>query len=377
MRTGILVKSYEGRPIKIEGNPQHPASLGGTNPFIQASILSLYDPERSQVVRHSSGITTWEDFVRTARTRLDSLRPAGGAGLRLLTGTVTSPTLGEQIRTLLKQFPQAKWHAYEPVSRDNTREGARIALGQEAESLYRFDGAEVILSLDCDFLFSEPGSLRYARDFSNRRRVRGEQAEINRLYVAEPTPSITGSMADHRLAIAAGRIGSLAQAVARRLGAKQSGAEDAQELAPYKAWIDTVAADLQQHRGSSLVIAGEFQPPQVHALAHSMNQLLGNVGTTVVYAEPAEESSQPPAQAPSKSSRATWRKALSKRCSSSALTQFTAHRRICVSPRRCLKFGSARISANMKMRPRRYANGMFRKLISWKPGAMPEASTAS
>ncbi|HUC99078.1 MAG TPA: TAT-variant-translocated molybdopterin oxidoreductase, partial [Candidatus Polarisedimenticolaceae bacterium] len=288
--TGILVKSYEGRPIKIEGNPQHPASLGGTNPFIQASILSLYDPERSQVVRQSSGITTWEEFIRTARARLDSVRPAGGTGLRLLTGNVTSPTLGEQIRTLLKQFPQAKWHAYEPVSRDNTREGARLGLGQAAETLYRFDSANVVLSLDCDFLFSEPGSLRYARDFSKRRRVRGEQAEINRLYVAEPTPSITGSMADHRVAIAAGRIGSLAQAVARRLGAKQSGAEDAQELAPYKSWIEAVAADMQQHRGSSLVVAGEFQPPQVHALAHSMNQLLGNVGRTVVYVAPTEES---------------------------------------------------------------------------------------
>ena len=287
--TGILVKSYEGRPIKIEGNPQHPASLGGTNPFIQASILSLYDPERSQVVRQLTGINTWDDFVRTARARLELLRPSGGAGLRLLTGGVTSPTLGEQIRIFLKQFPQAKWHAYEPVSRDNTREGTRLALGQEGESLYRFERADVILALDSDFLFSEPGSLRYARDFSNRRRVRGEQAEINRLYVAEPTPSITGSMADHRLAIAAGRIGQMAQAVARRLGAKQIGAEDAQELAPYKAWIETVAADLQQHRGSSLVVAGEFQSPQVHLLAHSMNQLLGNVGTTVVYTEPIEE----------------------------------------------------------------------------------------
>ena len=288
--TGILVKNYEGRPIKIEGNPQHPASLGGTNPFIQASILTLYDPERSQVVRHSGGITTWEDFVRTARARLDSLRPSGGAGLRLLTGNVTSPSLGEQIRTLLRQFPQAKWHAYEPVSRDNTREGTRLALGREAESLYGFDRADVILSLDSDFLFAEPGSLRYARDFSNRRRVRGEKAEMNRLYVAEPTPSITGSMADHRLAITAGRIRSLAEAVARRLGAKQSDADDAQELAPYKTWIDTVAADLHQHRGSSLVVAGYYQPPPVHALAHSMNQLLGNVGNTVIHAEPIEES---------------------------------------------------------------------------------------
>lgn len=288
--TGILVKNYEGRPIKIEGNPQHPASLGGTNPFIQASILSLYDPERSQVVRHSSGITPWEDFVRAARARLDSLRPSGGAGLRLLTGNVTSPSLGEQIRTLLKQFPQAKWHAYEPVSRDNTREGARQAFGRQAESLYHLDRADVILSLDSDFLFSEPGSLRYARDFSNRRRVRGEKAEMNRLYVAEPTPSITGSMADHRLAISAGRIRALAQAVARRLGGKEPGTQDAQELAPYQAWLDTVAADLQQHRGSSLVVAGYYQPAPVHALAHSMNQLLGNVGNTVIHAEPAEES---------------------------------------------------------------------------------------
>jgi MoCo/4Fe-4S cofactor protein with predicted Tat translocation signal len=288
--TGILVKSYEGRPIKIEGNPQHPASLGGTNPFIQASILSLYDPERSQVVRQLSGITTWEDFVRTAHARLESLRPAGGAGLRLLTGNVTSPTFAEQIRTLLKQLPQAKWHVYEPVARDNTREGMRLVLGQETDSLYRFDRADVILSLDSDFLFGEPGSLRYARDFSKRRRVRGEQSEMNRLYVVEPTPSITGSMADHRLAIGASRIGLIAEAVARRLGAKLSGAENPQELAQYKSWIETVAADLQKHRGSSLVVAGEYQPPQVHALAHSMNQLLGSVGSTVVYTEAIDES---------------------------------------------------------------------------------------
>jgi MoCo/4Fe-4S cofactor protein with predicted Tat translocation signal len=229
---GVLVKSFEGRPIKIEGNPQHPANLGGTNPFAQASILNLYDPERSQVVRRSNGISTWEEFMTSVRSRLDLQRTKAGAGLRLLTGTVTSPTLGEQIRVLLKQFPQAKWHAYEPISRDNTHEGMRLALGQEGESLYRFARAEVIVALDSDFLFAEPGSLRYARDFSNRRRVRGEQAQMNRLYVAEPTPSITGSMADHRLAIAAGRIGQLAQAIGRRVGVNQTAGEDAQELGP-------------------------------------------------------------------------------------------------------------------------------------------------
>ena len=286
---GVLVKSFEGRPIKLEGNPQHPANLGGTNPFAQASILNLYDPERSQVVRRSNGISTWEDFVTSVRSRLDLQRPKAGAGLRLLTGAVTSPTLGEQIRLLLKQFPQAKWHSYEPISRDHTREGTRLALGQEGENQYRFERAEVIVALDSDFLFAEPGSLRYAREFSNRRRVRGEQAQMNRLYVAEPTPSITGSMADHRVAIAASRIAQLAQAMGRRLGVTQSGGEDPQELAPYEAWIETVTADLQEHRGSSLVFAGEYQPPQVHVLAHAINQRLGNVGNTIVYSEPVEE----------------------------------------------------------------------------------------
>jgi MoCo/4Fe-4S cofactor protein with predicted Tat translocation signal len=286
---GILAKSFEGRPIKLEGNPQHPANLGGTHPFAQASILNLYDPERSQVVRRSNGISTWNDFITSVRARLDLQQPKAGAGLRLLTGAVTSPTLGEQIRLFLKQFPQARWHAYEPISRDNTREGLRLAFGQEGESLCRFERAEVILALDSDFLFAEPGSLRYARDFSNRRKVRGAQAQMNRLYVAEPTPSITGSMAEHRLAIAAGRIGQLAQAIARRLGITQIAGEDVQELTPYQAWIDTVVADLQEHRGSSLVIAGEYQPPQVHMLAHAMNQRLGNAGSTVLYSEPVEE----------------------------------------------------------------------------------------
>ena len=241
-------------------------------------------------MRQLSGITTWEDFVRTARGRLESLRPKGGTGLRLLTGNVTSPTLAEQIRTLLKQFPAGKWHVYEPVARDNTREGMRLVLGQETDSLYRFDRADIILSLDSDFLFGEPGSLRYARDFSKRRRVRGEQSDN------EPALCCRTDAVDHRFD---GRSSPcdrrrpdrlLAEAVARRLGAKLSGGEDPQELAPYKSWIETVAADLQKHRGSSLVVAGEYQPPQVHALAHSMNQLLGNVGNTVVYNEPIDES---------------------------------------------------------------------------------------
>jgi molybdopterin-containing oxidoreductase family iron-sulfur binding subunit len=286
---GILVESYEGRPIKIEGNPQHPASLGATNPFAQAAILDLYDPERSQVVRRSRGIATWEQFVTAATARLDVQRGKRGAGLRLLTGRVTSPTLGQQIRALLEQFPEAKWYTYEAVSRENVQQGARLVLGRDGESVYRFDGARVILSLDADFLYRDPGALRYAREFTNGRRVRGKQAEMNRLYVVEPTPSITGSMADHRLALPASDIMALAQGVARRLGIKEGTGEDAPAVAPYAAWMDGLVADLQTHRGSSLVVAGEPQPPPVHVLAHGINQFLGNVGSTVIYTESVEE----------------------------------------------------------------------------------------
>ncbi|MEX0804567.1 MAG: TAT-variant-translocated molybdopterin oxidoreductase, partial [Candidatus Binatia bacterium] len=287
--TGVLVESHEGRPVKIEGNPQHPASLGATNAFAQAAILDLYDPERSQVLLQDGRISTWDAFAIAADARMAMQRQKRGAGLRIVTGGVTSPTFGRQMRALAKQFPQAKWLQYEAVSQDNTRDGARLAFGQDANTLYRFDRADVILALDADFLFSEPGSLRYARDFAARRKVRGTPARMNRLYAAEPTPSITGAMADHRLAMTAGDIAALAQAVARRLGIKEVAGDDAQALTPHAGWIDAVAAELREHRGSSLVLAGGSQPPRVHALAHALNQLLGNAGTTVVYTEPVEE----------------------------------------------------------------------------------------
>jgi molybdopterin-containing oxidoreductase family iron-sulfur binding subunit len=286
---GILVESYEGRPIKIEGNPQHPASLGATNPFAQAAILDLYDPERSQVVRRSRAISTWDDFVTAARARLDFQRSKRGAGLRLLSGRVTSPSLGQQIRALLEQFPEARWYTYEAVGRENIREGVRAVLGQEGNVVYRFDHARLILSLDSDFLYADPGSLRYTREFTNGRRARGKEPDMNRLYVVEPTPSITGAMADHRLALPASDIITLTRAVARRLGIKEGVGEDAPAVGRYAAWIDALVADLQAHRGSCVVLAGEPQPPQVHVLAHMMNELLGNLGSTILYTEPVEE----------------------------------------------------------------------------------------
>ncbi len=287
--TGVVVESHEGRPVKIEGNPQHPLSVGATLPFAQAAILDLYDPQRSQVVLQSGRISTWEAFMGPAGARMAVQREKRGAGLRILTGAVTSPTLGAQMRALLEALPDARWIQYEPVSRGNSRAAARLAFGQELDSFLHLDRAAVIVSLDADVLFSEPASLRYARDFSAARRVRGGRERMNRLYVAEPAPSITGSMADHRLAVRAGDIAALAQALAARLGVKGSAGAGAQASASHAAWLDAAAGDLSAHRGTSVVVAGESQPPDVHLLAHALNQALGNSGKTSVLIEPAQE----------------------------------------------------------------------------------------
>ncbi|MBI1927200.1 TAT-variant-translocated molybdopterin oxidoreductase, partial [Candidatus Poribacteria bacterium] len=170
--SGVLVESHEGRPTKIEGNPEHPASLGATDAFAQAAVLTLYDPERSQVVSNAGRISIRDAFLTTLNTQLAAQRLSKGAGLRILTETITSPTLAHQLRELLTQFPSAKWHQYEPVNHDNALAGARLAYGESIDTRYRFDRANVILSLDADFLFNVPGSLRYARDFATKRRVR-------------------------------------------------------------------------------------------------------------------------------------------------------------------------------------------------------------
>jgi len=142
--TGILVESHEGRPTKIEGNPNHPASLGATDAFAQASVLTLYDPDRSQTVLHHGTNATWVDFLKEFSVAVDAQRGKQGAGLRILTETVTSPTLANQLKTILQTFPSAKWHQYEPLGRDNGRAGAHLAFGQYVETRYDFSKADVI-----------------------------------------------------------------------------------------------------------------------------------------------------------------------------------------------------------------------------------------
>ncbi|MCC6456972.1 MAG: TAT-variant-translocated molybdopterin oxidoreductase [Caldilineaceae bacterium] len=284
---GVLAENHLGRPTKLEGNPQHAASLGGTNALIQGSLLTLYDPDRAQVVTRQGQINTWENFLAELNPRLDALEANGGAGLHLLTGRTTSPTLGSQIAALRERFPQATWHQYEPVSNDNLYAGTQLAFGEPALPVYHFEAAQRIVSLDADFLFTQPGSVRYARDFIDQRRV-WNQPEMNRLYMLESTPTITGAKADHRLAVQASQVELFARSLARTIGVAFE-VEIPQNLADEQArWVEAAARDLIDNAGASLVIAGETQPAVVHALAHAINESLGNVGNTVSYIAPVE-----------------------------------------------------------------------------------------
>jgi molybdopterin-containing oxidoreductase family iron-sulfur binding subunit len=290
---GVLAESHLGRPTKIEGNPDHPASLGATDIFAQASILELYDPDRSQVVTHLGRISTWENFLNALQVELEAQKLTDGAGLRILTETITSPTFANQLQTLLAEFPLAKWHQYEPVNRDHAKAGAKMVFGEFVETRYDFARADCILSLDADFLTGNPGSLKYTRDFTARRKVDETRATMNRLYVVESTPSLTGAMADHRLPLAASEIAAFAAALAQELEVTSDlgiTIENSPSLANvnWGNWMKAVAKDLRRYRGARLVIAGESQPPVVHALAHIINFALGNVGKTVIHTDPVE-----------------------------------------------------------------------------------------
>jgi molybdopterin-containing oxidoreductase family iron-sulfur binding subunit len=283
---GLLVESHEGRPTKIEGNPDHPSSLGATDLFAQASILGLYDPDRSQVLTHLGDVRPFEAFSTAIRQVLGAQQGSQGSGLRVLSETVASPTLGGQIDEFLGRFPRAKWIQWEPFGRHNVREGSRLAFGEYVDPKYSIERADVILSLDSDFLVTGSGALAYARAYSSRRRIEGDRAQRNRLYAVESSPTNTGTKADHRLLLRASEIAVFARAVAAQLGVAGVSGGLAPEAA--QAWIAPLVKDLQNARGRSLVIAGEGQPAAVHALAHAMNDALGNVGNTVVYTQTVE-----------------------------------------------------------------------------------------
>ena len=320
---GLLVKSHQGRPIKVEGNPDHPASLGATDPFSQASLLTLYDPDRSQNVMEGGGITTWSMFLNRLAERLRERVDTQGAGVRILTETITSPTLTDQIRRLREKYPKLGWHQYQPVNRYNAAAGAQQAFGRPVNAVYDFSKARVVVSLDSNFLIDEPGSLRYARQFINGRRLRksakGElwrenvskgmleveavpldpaagRSNSNVLYVVESTPTITGATADQRLPLPPSQVELFAYALARALGVSAAAGEPSVSLTIAR-YAEAIARDLRraadQSSGSAVVLAGINQRPAVHALAHAINAALGAAGNSVVYTDPVESSPDP------------------------------------------------------------------------------------
>jgi Fe-S-cluster-containing dehydrogenase component len=297
---GLLVETHEGRPTKVEGNPNHPTSLGATDGYAQAAVLDLYDPDRSRfpaaVKDKAFTDTTFAEVDKGLDTIASAAAANGGAKLRVLVQSSSSPTFVRVQKAFLAKFPKAKVYTYEPVSAASRQLGAQLAFGQAADVSYSYRRARTVLALDADFLGAEPGSVRAAREFADSRRLGSPRDSMSRLYVVEPGFTITGAGADHRLRLAARDVGAYLKALAAELGVLgalanvdggnydglRSGTSGAKAPAAVPAtWIKAVAKELAAARGQSLIVVGSRQPAAVHALAFALNHALGNVGRTV------------------------------------------------------------------------------------------------
>jgi MoCo/4Fe-4S cofactor protein with predicted Tat translocation signal len=285
---GVLVESHMGRPTKVEGNPDHPASLGATDVWGQASVLALYDPDRSQGLTFLGDVRPWSAFASAVKSAVESQRGQRGAGIRILTETVTSPTLAAQIEALLAELPEARWHQFDPTYRNNARLGSTLAFGEAVETQLLLDRADVVLSLEDDLIGSGPANLRQIRGLASRRRLVGDRREMSRIYAVESTPSTTGALADHRLALRSGEIEELTRRLAQAVGLSVEGGSDFPPGSSAGSWVEAAARDMLARGGSAVVTVGESQPPVVHALAHAINGRLGAPGRAVVYTAPAE-----------------------------------------------------------------------------------------
>jgi molybdopterin-containing oxidoreductase family iron-sulfur binding subunit len=285
---GVLVESNMGRPTKVEGNPDHPVSAGATDVFAQASILQLWDPDRSQAVFRGDELSTWTAFEAALQARRPRFEHDGGAGLSILTGTVTSPTLANQLAALRERLPNARWHAWDPLHDDGAAQASQLAFGRPLAPLYRLDRARVVLALDADLFGAMPGSLAHARAFTAPRRL-GARADANRLYVLEPTPTLTGAYADARLARSPHEIEAALWRIAARLGAAPDAGRAADPV--LDRWEAAVAQALDGARGHALVVAGAAVSPSGRALAWLLNERL-NPGADgpLVFIDPVERS---------------------------------------------------------------------------------------
>ena len=280
---GLLATVVDGRPIKIEGNPKHPESLGAADVFAQALILEMYDPDRCTPVLERSGAAvagerTWAQFAAFAGPHFAELLKKQGAGLAVVSEASSSPTFHALRTRLAKAAPEMHWCEYEPLSADNERSGARLAFGASVRTHFALDKARVIACLDADLLGAHPAAVSYNRAFAESRRV--VDGQMSRLYVVESSCSNTGSVADHRLPMRSGDVAALAAALEVEVRALLGGGKPSTGATRF---VKALAADLKKHAGASVIAVGPQQPPAVHAIAHRLNAALGNVGSTVVY----------------------------------------------------------------------------------------------
>ena len=278
----LLAKSYDGRPIKIEGNVLHPDSNGGTDRWAQASILNLYDPDRVRRFTKGGTACTAEDAIGFLDSLSKKFSSNSGQGLAFVMERSSSPSRLRLQKVVAKKFPQAKWYIHEAIDTDIHRRAASQAFGGSVQPYFNYDKAKVILSLDCDFIGAEDNAYNHIRKFVSGRRIEKPGDSMNRLYVVEALMTLTGMNADHRLRIASNAIGELAEAFLAEIG---GGAGASAPAGVDPKWISECAKDLAAHKGESLVVAGCRQPLAVHLLAHAMNAALGNVGKTVVLHE--------------------------------------------------------------------------------------------
>lgn len=288
----LVVKAHEGRPIKVEGNASHPDSNGGTDGFAQASVLGLYDPDRSQRYTKDGNATAKEgalDFLNATSKQYEATQ---GKGLSFLLDRSSSPSRARLLGLLAKKFPQATFHTYEAVDFDVHRQAATLLTGKAVAPYYKLSEAKAILSLDCDFAGSEDDSSRMIRGYAKGRKIAQPGDSMNRLYVVEALMTLTGANADHRLRVPSSLVVQVAAQIAVQV-LKLTGVNSPQSLSALEAigapagvkpeWITECAKDLVAHKGHAVVLAGHRQPLVVHLIAQSLNAALGGVGTVVEF----------------------------------------------------------------------------------------------
>ncbi|MER9654237.1 TAT-variant-translocated molybdopterin oxidoreductase [Mesorhizobium sp. M0152] len=282
---GAVVESHEGRPTKIEGNPDHPASRGATDAVMQAAVLSLFDPERSRAPLKQGEPASYGDFLKEIAGLAGGSIASGGQGLALLVEATTSPTAKAQINALKARYPRLRVFRHDPLAAGSGEQATAKLFGRALTPIYHFDRADVIVSLDADFLGDGPGRLAYARRFADRRRVRKATDTMSRLYVIESTPTITGAAADHRRAVRPSAVESIAAAIKAALEGDNRAA-GRPLLEP--AWASALVEDLRGAGRNALVVPGAHQTEFVHALAFAMNARLDTIGNTLEFIEPPD-----------------------------------------------------------------------------------------